>query len=140
MKKIHIKNFLRGQFIFAVFVIIFMMQTSCSSSQNNSLDGKTFSIQTMEKDKQETAVAETCLFEAGFFDNIDCHQYGFSKGKYKADRAGEDLINFEATMESEKEGKMIWKGEVDHGKLKGEMVWKKEGQADVAFTFSGTIK
>lgn len=108
--------------------------------QPPTLDGKSFAIQTMEKDKPETAVAENCMFADGYFDNMECHQYGFGKAKYTAENAGDGVMRFEATMDGGSEGSMTWKGEVNMGNIKGDMVWKKEGQADISYTFSGTAK
>ncbi|MFN0276304.1 MAG: hypothetical protein ACKVPJ_11185 [Chitinophagales bacterium] len=142
MKKKDLKRTSLQKTFLTVCLIVAGLQISCSSSpsQENLLDGKSFSIQTMEKDKPETAVAETCSFSEGYFDNVDCHQYGFSKGKYTATKKGDGVMSFEATMDGGKEGKMVWSGEVNQGNIKGDLLWKKEGQADLMYTFSGAAK
>lgn len=114
--------------------------STTQTEEQPTLDGKSFAIQTMEKDKPETATAETCVFADGYFDNLECHQYGFSKGKYTATQKGEGVMQFESTMDGGKEGSMTFKGEVNMGNIKGDMVWKKEGQADINYTFSGSAK
>lgn len=109
---------------------------SCSqSSKEISIDGKSFTVLTMEKGKPETATLETITFNGGMFDNEGCHIYGFGNGKYTATKDGSNY-NFDATTTSSKEGSMMWKGMVMGDILHGEMVWHKEGQADIVYTFN----
>ncbi|MBC8173051.1 MAG: hypothetical protein H7X71_04010 [Chitinophagales bacterium] len=123
-------------YIFVLSCIIPKYSCSQTKSDGAALDGKNFTVTTMEKDKPETGVKENITFAEGYFDNEQCHEWGFTKGKYTSKKSGEDLVSFEATTESPAEGKMEWTGTVDHGKLKGDMVWKKQGQGDMYYTFA----
>ena len=50
---------------------------SQSSAQPASLDGRSFTIVSMEKGKPETAELETMQFKDGMMDNEGCHIWGF---------------------------------------------------------------
>ena len=122
-----------------ITVLIAFILPASSCSQSSTLDGKKFAVTTMEKDKPETAVNEEIVFEGGNFDNLQCHEWGFTKGKCTTTKDGENY-NFEAVTESPDEGKMTWKGMVMGDAIHGDMVWQKAGQADITYTFQGTAK
>ncbi len=134
-------NLFSATLIITTIIALSLPFVSCSQSNKEvSIDGKTFTVLSMEKGKPETAVLETITFKSGMFDNLGCHIYGFADGKYTAEKNG-DNYNFEATTTSAKEGTMMWKGMVMGDVLHGEMVWHKEGQADISYTFnSANIK
>lgn len=117
---------------------IMFPQISCSQNKNGkiSIGDRQFVITTMEKGKTETGVPEQLVFTDSTFDNLQCHQYGFKKSKYTAVKDGNNY-NFETTMESETEGKMIWKGTVSGDVVTGEMIWRKAGQNDIQYEFKG---
>ncbi len=52
---------------------------------------------------------------------------------YTADEQG----HFKYTLTSEKEGRMDWEGQVSGTAISGKMVWKKDGQDDIHYTFQG---
>jgi len=119
-----------------IMIAISLPFISCSQSGKDvSVDGKTFTVVTMEKGKPETSNLEKITFTGGMFDNEGCHIWGFGNGKYTATKDGENY-NFQATTTSAKEGQMIWSGMVMGDMIHGDMIWKKEGQADMAYTFS----
>jgi len=43
-------------------------------------------------------------------------------------------------MTSEKEGRMNWKFMATEDQMRGTMLWVKEGQADISYTFEGAVK
>ncbi|MBC8045355.1 MAG: hypothetical protein H7Y00_01025 [Fimbriimonadaceae bacterium] len=128
---------MKQQFFFISVSLAFCF-ISCSQTKKEivSIGAKQFVVTTMEKGKPETSTQEQMVFTDSLFDNLQCHEWGFTAAKYTATKTGENY-NFEATMPGEKEGKMIWKGMVMGDYVHGEMVWKKEGQADVYYTFEG---
>ncbi len=133
-KKIHLKS-LHTIVIFSIISFLLIPQFSCSQSKaEGNLDGKNFTVMTVDKSKPDAVEPEHLSFMDGYFDSEECHQYGFTKTEYKATKDG-DNINFEATMTSDKEGKMIWKGMVMGDKIHGDVVWKKDGQDDIAYSF-----
>lgn len=120
-------------FFYCLFIL---PQTSCSQSGNKtvSVDGKKFAVLCMEKSNPSSAEYENITFSNGMFDNEGCHIWGFADGKYTAHKQGEN-IQFEATTNSAKEGSMIWKGTITGDKILGDMIWRKEGQEDIQYTF-----
>ncbi|MFI5172134.1 MAG: hypothetical protein ACHQFW_07060 [Chitinophagales bacterium] len=121
--------------IFSLSIII----TSCaqSSKETVSIGSRQFVITIQENGKPETAVSEQVVFADSMFDDIQCHQWGFTAGKYTATKTGDDY-NFEATMDGSNEGKMIFTGMIMGKAIHGNMVWKKEGQGDINYEFKGT--
>lgn len=118
----------------ALITMMFAPQYSCSQSKTNHLDGKQFTIVTMEKDKPVTAAIEHGVFDAGTFNTIECARWGFEKGAYTSKAKG-DEITWESTLKSSTEGIMIFTGKVAGEKLEGTMVWKKDGQQDIHYVF-----
>jgi hypothetical protein len=100
-----------------------------------SLDGKTFDVKAVTKDGEGP---DTLIFTDGTFESTDCRQYGFGPAKYTA--TGEGTVAFTVTTTSEKEGKIAWTGKVDSDAISGSAVWSKDGQADITYTFSGSIQ
>lgn len=119
----------------ALITVLFAPQYSCSQSKTNHLDGKQFTIVTMEKDKPVTAAIEHSVFDAGTFNTIECARWGFEKGPYTSKTKG-DETTWESTLKSSTEGIMIFTGKVKADKMEGTMVWKKEGQQDIHYVFS----
>lgn len=113
-------------------------QISCSQNKSEKvlIGARQFVITTMEKGKPETGVQEQLIFTDSTFDNLQCHQYGFKEAEYSANKSGNNY-NFEATMLSDTEGKMIWKGTITGDTVKGEMIWRKQGQDDIQYEFKG---
>jgi hypothetical protein len=138
-----LKNTLRQgnrMFILVIFSNLFFPIYSCSqASQDNVLIGeKQFVITTMEKGKPETGVIEQLVFKDSIFDNLQCHQYGFTSTTYTATKDG-DNISFIAEMPGFSEGIMTWTGLIIGDSIQGTMVWKKDGQADMYYTFVGYL-
>jgi hypothetical protein len=129
--------------IYAIIAAILFTGTlpnaSCSQSQskaeNVSLDGKKFTIIMMEPGRPETATISTASFLNGMFDDEICHIYGYTAAKYSATKNGENY-NFEAKISSPTEGTETYKGIVMGDKIHGEVLWHKEGQADITYVFS----
>lgn len=130
-------NNLKFLSVISLFILSLMI-SACSQKEKTVVIGnKQFVVTTMEAGKPETGVMEQVVFNDSMFDNLQCHEWGFTAGKYTATRDGENY-NFEATMESPNEGSMMWKGMVMGDMVHGEMIWKKAGQADLHYTFEGT--
>lgn len=125
-------------YILVIFSTLFFPIYSCSqASEDRVLIGeKQFVITTMEKGKPETGVIEQIVFKDSIFDNLQCHQYGFVSTTYTATKDGEN-ISFTAEMPGFSEGIMIWTGMIMGDSIHGTMVWKKEGQADMFYSFEG---
>ena len=125
--------------ILFTFTILFSPFYSCSQAtpENVIIGDKQFVVTTMEKGKPETGVQEQIIFKDSIFDNLQCHEWGFTSCVYTAKKNGENY-NFGAVMQGNTEGTMTWKGMVMGDKIHGDMVWKKEGQADMFYTFEGS--
>jgi len=42
--------------------------------------------------------------------------------------------------QSEKEGEMLWNGKVTGNHIQGKTVWKKTGQKDITYEFTGNLE
>ena len=93
----------------------------------------------METGKPETAYDEDWTFDAGTLHSPSCEPYGFTKSPYKAwEQNG--VITMECLFQSEKEGHMNFTATIEGDNLKGNVVWHKDGQADMNYDVTGTIK
>ncbi|HET6267555.1 MAG TPA: hypothetical protein VFG11_07545 [Acidobacteriota bacterium] len=102
------------------------------------LDGKTFDGLSGMTGK-EAADKDTLSFADGKLHSSSCDQYGFKPSDYTAHK-DEDKIKFESTSDSEKEGKIVWKGTVTGDSIEGTMVWSKSGQKDIEYWFKGSLR
>ncbi len=129
-----------GSALLILFLLpsLFLPFYSCSQAthENVIIGEKQFVITTMEKNKPETAAVEQVTFKDSIFDNLQCHQYGFTSTTYTTKKSGESF-SFEAEMPSTSEGSMTWTGMVNGDNIEGTMVWKKAGQPDLQYTFNG---
>ncbi len=103
-----------------------------ASKNNCALDGRTFKIESYVGGKLDGT--EMLSFKNGKAENDECVKYGFGSGTYTSD----DRCTFKYTLTSEKEGRMDWEGQVQSNIITGKMVWVKEGQNDIHYTFKGT--
>lgn len=121
--------------LFFLFTIGFSPSCASSAKEGPLLDGQVFTVITIPAGNTADAALEHISFANGRFDNDNCHLWGFGDAPYSAIESG-DSIKFKAMTTSEKEGSMTWNGVVINGKLSGTMVWSKQGQSDLAYTFS----
>ncbi|MBK6729758.1 MAG: hypothetical protein IPG60_01940 [Bacteroidetes bacterium] len=128
------KNFRIISLVILISSLIFLPLYSCSQSKAEQLEGKNFTIVTMEKNKPVTAGIEHAQFMDGKFMNKECGRWGFTEGSYTA-KTKDDLTTFESTLLSPNEGKMTFIGTVQGGKIEGTFIWSKEGQADINYEF-----
>ena len=84
-----------------------------------ALDGRVFVADAGERD-------HVVLLVGGKFHSSACDQYGFSKGDYRANGAG-DSVTFEAETQSEKDGRLVWKGTVRGADIEGTFVHYRKG-------------
>ncbi len=109
-----------------------------TASADDSLDGKTFIVELSESNKDETSKDEL-IFKDGTFFSAECEQYGFTPTSYESKSKG-DTILFESTANSDKEGKTEWEGSVNGDEISGTMIWSKQGQDPIIYTYKGIIK
>src|SRR5258708_2263824 len=102
------------------------------------LDGKTFSG-TLGVKGTTKGDKDDYIFQDGTFRSTACDAYGFSAAAYTAKTEG-DVITFESTTSSAKEGEMAWKGTVKGDTIAGTRVWKKAGKAPKDYWFRGALK
>ena len=105
---------------------------------DDALDGKTFSVELSESNKNE-ASGDELIFKDGTFFSSGCEQYGFTPAGYEARSKG-GVIMFKSTLTSDKEGKSEWEGAVTGDEISGTMFWTKAGQEPVIYTYKGAIK
>jgi hypothetical protein len=129
---------------YSILIFILALSLSIISAQvdtavaDDSLDGKSFSVEMTDTGTKE-ATKDELVFNDGTFMSTECEQYGFTPGAYESKSKGGAVL-FESTLMSDKEGKAEWEGSVQGGNITGTMIWTKEGQDPVIYTYEGTLK
>ncbi|HMC83864.1 MAG TPA: hypothetical protein VKL61_11615 [Candidatus Polarisedimenticolia bacterium] len=82
--------------------------------------------------KGEKEFEDTLILKGGKLRSTACEPYGFGSASYKMD--GNTWMS---DMESKKEGKNHWHGEVDGDHLTGRMTWTKADGTVLNYTFEG---
>lgn len=111
---------------------------SSAAGAGGPLDGKTF-VGTMTEKGKTKGDPDAFIFKDGKFRSTGCDAYGFTETSYAA-AVSDVATTFDAVAASSKEGTMKWKGTVKGDVVEGTVVWTKEGQADIGYTFKGTLK
>lgn len=124
-------------FIFALSLSLTVIGLGHNAAADDSLDGKSFSVQITEHGKSGDPTADTLTFEGGNFMSSDCEQYGFTPAAYETKTKGGATL-FKSTLMSEKEGKAEWEGAVKGDKIRGTFIWTKEGQDPIVYTYLST--
>ena len=114
--------------------LIFTASRSFAQMVQNVLDGRTFAIERSVNGKVDSK--ETLVFDKGMMDPLDCHQWGFTAATCQAKQSGQ-MATFRVVCKSEKEGTMAWQGKVTGEVIEGSVVWSKEGQDAINYTFTG---
>ena len=95
-------------------------------AQKAPLDGRTFAAEAGLKGKAADEKGDVITFADGKFHSSACDQYGYNKGAYKTTASG-DAVQFEAETQSEKDGRLVWKGTVRGGEIEGTFVHYRKG-------------
>ena len=116
-----------------------------AQAQAPTLDGKVFVADAGEKGKPADEKSDVITFAGGKLHSSACDQYGFGKGDYKYSVAG-DAVAFEAQTQSEKDGRLVWKGTVRGDEIEGTFVHYRKGwmlnpnPAPIEHWFKGKVK
>ena len=116
-----------------------------AAAQSAQLDGKVFVADAGEKGKAADEKADIITFQNGKFHSSLCDQYGYNKGAYTATVQG-DAIGFETETISEKDGRLVWKGNVKGDIIEGTFThYRKPGffnsnPAPIEHWFKGKAK
>src|SRR5438034_8360403 len=78
-------------------------------AQTAVLDGRAFVADAGMKGKDVDEKGDVITFSGSTFHSSSCDQWGYSKAAYKASANG-DAVQFEAETQSEKDGRLVWKG------------------------------
>ena len=114
-------------------------------AQAAPLDGKVFVADAGEKGKAADEKADIITFKDGKFHSSLCDQYGYGKANYKAIAQG-DAIVFEVETQSEKDGRLVWKGSVTGDQIEGNFTHYRKGgffnssPAPVEHWFKGKVR
>lgn len=103
--------------------------TTSALADAGPLDGMKFEGVFLERGKT-SGDADTISFQNGRFRSSACDRYGYSDATYKAVPQG-DAVAFEAETQSQKYGRLVWKGTVRAGKLDATATMLREGKAPV---------
>ena len=95
-------------------------------AQTAALDGKAFVADAGLKGKAADEKGDVSTFNGGKFHSSACDQYGYNKGAYKTTASG-DAVQFEAETQSEKDGRLVWKGTVRGSEIEGTFVHYRKG-------------
>lgn len=114
-------------------------------AQTTPLDGKVFVVDAGEKSKPADEKADVITFKDGKFHSSSCDQYGYDKGNYKTSADG-DAIIFEVETQSDKDGRLVWKGSVRGDQIEGNFTHYRKGgffnsnPAPIEHWFKGKVK
>jgi hypothetical protein len=125
----------------AIFVTFFAAPVWSQSSSNTiasgraetavvpgPLDGKQFKagiVRAGADEGQKKPLGDLLIFSNGTFSSAVCKKYNFAKAPYWV-RVEGSKTHFLAELTSPTDGKMVWKGIVENGKLQGTMHWTKK--------------
>jgi hypothetical protein len=110
----------------ALFTVALFAMPLAAQAQTAALDGRIFVADAGEKGKAADEKNDVITFAGGKFHSSACDQYGFGKGNYVARAAGE-AVTFEAETQSEKDGRLVWKGTVRGSEIEGTFVHYRKG-------------
>ena len=136
---------LRKLFMFVAVTALVVLPVAHLGAQSTSLDGKVFVADAGEKGKPADEKADVITFKDGKFHSSSCDQYGYNKGIYKTSADG-DAITFEAETQSDKDGRLIWKGSVRGDQIEGNFTHYRKGgffnsnPAPIEHWFKGKVK
>ena len=102
----------------AVFAALMILPVTQVAAQATPLEGKVFVADIGFKGKDAHDKGDIITFKDGKFHSAMCDQYGYNKGEYKATTQG-DATTFETETQSEKHGRLVWKGTVRGGQIEG---------------------
>ncbi len=106
---------------FTAFFTLLALTATQSAAQTPALDGKVFVADIGYKGKDAHDKGDTITFQAGKFHSATCDQYGYNKGDYKTTTQG-DATTFETETQSEKYGRLQWKGTVRGSQIEGTFI------------------
>ena len=90
------------------------------------LDNKTFVADTGPKGKPAEEKGDVLTFRDGQFHSSLCDQYGYTKAPYQA-RSEDNAIVFETETNSEKDGRLVWRGTARGNDVEGTILHYKKG-------------
>ena len=129
----------------ASFTALSMLPATHAGAQTAPLDGKAFVAEAGEKGKAADEKNDIISFKDGKFHSSACDQYGYGKSDYKSSAQG-DAIAFEAETSSDKDGRLVWKGNVRGDVIEGSFTHYRKGgffnsnPAPVEHWFKGKVK
>jgi hypothetical protein len=129
----------------AALMTVSLFAMPVAEAQTTALDGRVFIADAGEKGKAADEKNDVITFNGGKFHSSACDQYGFGKGDYRASPSG-DAVAFEAETQSQKDGRLVWRGTVRGDEIEGTFVhYRKPGfltpnPAPVEHWFKGRVK
>ena len=90
------------------------------------LDGRAFAAEAGENGNAADEKNDVITFAGGKFHSSACDQYGYGKGEYRASATG-GAVSFEAETQSDKDGRLVWKGTVRGSDIEGTFVHYRKG-------------
>ena len=89
-----------------------------------ALDGKTFSGKSGKMGKEASGDDELRFYNGKLY-SVGCAKYGFGESNYTTKIEG-DSIHFKSTLESSKNGQIVWEGTVHGDEIEATYVWTKK--------------
>jgi hypothetical protein len=129
----------------AALMTVSLFAMPVAEAQTAALDGRVFIADAGEKGKAADEKNDVITFNGGKFHSSACDQYGFGKGDYRASPSG-DAVAFEAETQSQKDGRLVWRGTVRGDEIEGTFVhYRKPGlltpnPAPIEHWFKGRVK
>ena len=85
----------------------------------------------------EKQFKETLTFADGSV-SLSAPKVGFEASPYSVSKAGEKDWTFKAERTSAGEGSSVWTGTVHGNELNGKLIWTKNDQSILTYTFKGS--
>lgn len=101
-----------------VLAALMALPVTQAAAQAMPLEGKVFVADIGYKGKDAHDKNDIITFKDGKFHSATCDQYGYNKGAYKTATQG-DATTFEVETESEKYGRLQWRGTVRGSQIEG---------------------
>lgn len=103
-----------------------------------SLDGRMFQVLVLDTTTNKT-YPDLIWFEDGKLQTRASEAWRFVAAEYRVSRDGEAL-GFEAVASSKKEGTNEWRGTISGEEIEGTLVWSKEKNEPLRYTYRGSSK
>jgi hypothetical protein len=126
---------------FTLSLVILFICSSFLNAQNkpsgSAFIGKSYKILIVSPETGKI-IEDNISFSDKNFISENYIKQGFAATPF-IEKLGGDAVYFYVTAASEKEGNLKWRGSVRGNITEGTIIWEKNGQAPIKYTFRGNL-